>query len=145
MKCLTNGSGDIEIHVGRVSKMKTPTFKLRFAALFSAIGTSVFSFAAIVFGFSWPYVAISILLGSTTGFIIGYRIVGIVGEDDEIGRIERRLSGVQRVLLIVGWLFVATCITALLLDGWNLGMFLSGVFFLICSSYLSFKHLRPSK
>ena len=119
--------------------------QLRLAGISGALGGAIGSLVGVFFGAELFNLAIGFLLGFTAGSIIGYRIGGVIKLTESIARAERFASGADKGAIVIGWVFVAITVTALVKDGWNLPMFLATVFFLAGSLYLTFRRLRGSK
>lgn len=119
--------------------------QLRLAGICGVLGGVIGSGVGAFLGAELFNLAMGFLLGFTAGFIIGYRIGGMIKLAEGIVRAERFAAGVDKVAIVIGWVFVTITVTALIKDGWDLPMFLATVFFLAGSLYLTYRRLRGSR
>jgi hypothetical protein len=125
--------------------MKKVPIQLRLAGIASALGAGLGSLGAAFIGPTFSNLTIGTLLGCAVGFFMGYRLGGMIKTSDSITRAEGVTSWADKVLMIMAWVFVAIGVSALFISGWNLPMFLSTLFFLICSLYITHRRFRTGK
>jgi len=122
--------------------MKKIPLQLKLAGIVSGLGAGLGSLGAAFVGPDFLNLTIGALLGCAVGFFTGYRLGGMIKTVDGITRAERVTSWADKILMVIAWVFVAIGLSALFLSGWNLPMFLSTIFFLMCSLYLTHRCFR---
>jgi len=125
--------------------MKKIPLQLRLAGIVSGLGAGLGSLGAAFVGPDFLNLTIGTLLGCVVGFFTGYRLGRMIKTVDSITRAERVTTWADKVLMVMGWMFVAIGVSALLISGWNLPMFLSTLFFLMCSLYLTHRRFRAGR
>lgn len=86
--------------------------------------------------------AAGFLLGFTMGFVIVYRIGGMMKTVESILIAERFSAGVDMLAIVVSCIFAIAGLILLILYGWNTTIFISTLFALQCALYLGYKRYQ---
>ena len=124
--------------------MKKIPLQLKLAGIVSGLGAGLGSLGAAFVGADILNLTIGTLLGCVIGFFTGYRLGGMIRTVDGVTRSKRVTSWADKILMVIAWVFVVIGLIALFINGWSLFMFLSTIFFLICSLYLTHRCFRAA-
>lgn len=119
--------------------------KIKLSIILSAIGAGTGSLIGFFYGRESIYMIAGTAIGSVTGFIFGYHIGRMIKEVEDIARTERFTQGIHSTIILLGWLFVAIGVFLLIIEGWKLPVFISTLFFLIGSIYLTHRSFRARR
>jgi hypothetical protein len=125
--------------------MKKIPLQLKIASIFSAIGGAIGALVTSFWGINLYNLLIGTLGGVIIFFIIGRQIAGMIKQTQNVARVDRFATTFEIIVIIFGWAFVVISLSALFIDGWNLNMALSTLFFFICTSYLTYRFWAAKK
>ncbi|MCX5858977.1 MAG: hypothetical protein NT056_03630 [Proteobacteria bacterium] len=118
--------------------MKKIPFQLKIYGTFSTIGGVIGSIVGTFINFDSSTFYIASFLGVITGCFIGYYFSRTIKSIENISRAERFDLWAQKITFYLGGIIVIIGIIALILYGWNLTVFLSVLFFFMCTLVLFF-------
>lgn len=119
--------------------MKRVPLQLRLASVFGILGGGTGSFFGALYSSDFYGLATGFLIGFTIGFIGGYRLGGMINTVESLALAERVSSGIDLSATVLSLILVVAGFVGLVLQGWDIRIVLSTLFFLLCAFYLGYK------